>query len=516
MAIMTTSRLLLLSAILLPTLLLAQAPDEIGKLREQIAAQQKQLDEQRKALEAAQQTLERQEKLLEQLASAPAAPTQPAPGAATAPAAGTAQVDNKGRAFSPLAFHIGGADFTPGGFVDFPTVLRSTNLGTGIATSFGSIPFSNTAAGRLTEIRSSAQNSRLSLKVTESPTRNVTLTGYVEADFWGTQPTGGYVTSNSNTLRMRQYWVNVQKGRWEVLGGQGWTLLTPNRVGVSSVPADLFLGLEADANYLVGLTWARQGQLRLVFHPDKKWSIAASIENPEQFVTTATTVPAFASSQVSNGSATSTPNVAPDFVAKAAYDTKVGGKAFHVETAGLWRHFRTSPAAGVHFDAQGFGGSFNSSLEIFKNFRFVETAFVSSGGGRYILGLAPDLTVGPDGSISPVHALSGIAGFEYAPDPKSQIYAYYGGDYFRRNYTLVSPGSYLGFGFPGSSNAANRQIQEPSFGYIRTFWKNPNYGALQVVTQYSYLTRAPWWVAAGSPSSAHAHMVFASLRFTLP
>jgi hypothetical protein len=62
---------------------------------------------------------------------------------------------------------------------------------------------------------------------------------------------------------------------------------------------------------------------------------------------------------------------------------------------------------------------------------------------------------------------------------KSQFYAYYGGTYFDKNYTMVSPGNYVGFGFPGSTSA-NRQFQEPMFGYYYTFWKNPKYGALQI------------------------------------
>src|ERR1035441_7996876 len=79
----------------------------------------------------------------------------------------------------------------------------------------------------------------------------------------------------------------------------------------------------------------------------------------------------------------------------------------------------------------------------------------------------------------------------------------------------MSPGSYMGLGFPGSSSA-NRQFQEPSFGYYYTFWKNPRYGALQFIGEYAYLTRAPWYVAPGTPSTAHAHMFFGSMRFTLP
>ena len=481
--------------------------DEISKLREQIARQQQQLTEQRQLLEGQQKALDAQQKILDRLvAAAPASPVAATP----------AVVDSHEKPFSPLSFHIGGVDFTPGGFMDLSTVWRSTNVGTGIVTSFGAIPFGNIAAGRLPETRSSAQNSRLSLTVTGSPIRNLSVTGYIETDFFGTQPANGYVTSNSNTLRMRQFWVDLRKGKWEVLGGQGWTLMTPNRTGVSSVPADLFIGLEQDSNYQLGLVWARSGQLRVAYHPDNKWALAVSLESPEQYVTAATTLPNCVGSQMSNGTATSTPNVRPDIVAKVAYDTTVSNRTLHFELAGLSRQFETSPAPGVHMSAQGVGGSFNMVAEVAKNFRLIATSFYSSGGGRYLVGLGPDLVVGPDGSISPVHSMSGIAGFEYRATPKSQVFAYYGADYFRRNYVAVAPGSYLGFGFPGSSNAANRQIQEPTVGYIRTFWKTPNYGALQLIGQYSWLTRSPWSVPEGTPSSAHLQMVFGSLRYTLP
>jgi hypothetical protein len=310
--------------------------------------------------------------------------------------------------------------------------------------------------------------------------------------------------------------VNVEHGKWEVLGGQTWTLMTPNRVAASPVSSNVFVGLGEDSNYMPGLSWGRPGQLRVVYHPNKKWSIAAAIENPQQYVTTAVTLPAFAATQVDNGSVPGTPNVQPDFTSKIAYDTTVAGKAFHFEVAGYARRFRTSPADGRYFYAKGFGGAFNTSLEVAKNFRLITNMFDGSGGGRYLVGLGPDLVVGPDGSISPVHSMGGIAGFEYAPNPKSQFFGYYGGTYFLRNYSIVSPGSYLGFGYPGSSSSANRQYQEPVIGYYYTFWRAPRYGALQIITEYAYLSRAPWYVAPGTPSTAHANMIFTSLRFTLP
>jgi len=513
-------RSLLPLAWLLPALCLAQGSaqtDDISQLRDQIRAQQKQLDEQRQALDSAQKALARaqaaidsQQKLLDHLvatAAAPAAePKRPTP---------VVEAEANDRDASPLSLHILGADFAPGGFMDFATAWRSTNIGSGVATSFAAVPFGNTAAGRMQEFRSSAANSRVTLTITENPTKNLALTGYLEGDFSGNQPASLYVTSNSNTWRMRHFWVNVSRGKWEVLGGQAWTLLTPNRFSTSPVSSNVFVGLGEDSNYMPGLVWGRPGQIRVVYHPNYKWSLAASIENPEQFVTTATTLPAFAATQVDNGSVSTTPNVRPDFVAKVAYDTRVAGKGLHFELAGFSRQFRTSPAPGKYYGAQGVGGSSDAVLEVAKNLRLIATAFYSSGGGRYLVGLGPDFTVGPDGSISPVHSMAGIAGFEYAPNAKSQFFGYYGGTYFDRNYTQVGPASYLGFGFPGSSSA-NRQFQEPVFGYYYTYWKNPRYGALQIITEYAYLTRAPWYVAPGTPSTAHAHMIFGSLRFTLP
>ena len=49
-----------------------------------------------------------------------------------------------------------------------------------------------------------------------------------------------------------------------------------------------------------------------------------------------------------------------------------------------------------------------------------------------------------------------------------------------------------------------------------TFWKNPTYGALQLIGQVSYVDRTPWNVPAGTPSKANATMVFLDLRYVLP
>ncbi|MGH9446639.1 MAG: hypothetical protein ACRD3O_13040, partial [Terriglobia bacterium] len=72
---------------------------------------------------------------------------------------------------------------------------------------------------------------------------------------------------------------------------------------------------------------------------------------------------------------------------------------------------------------------------------------------------------------------------------------------------------------PASSSESpsqNRSIQEGTFGIIQTFWKSPHYGALQLITQYSYMTRAPWFVAPNNPKNAHLSEAYADIRYVLP
>ena len=58
--------------------------------------------------------------------------------------------------------------------------------------------------------------------------------GYLEADFLGFTNDNLNVTSNSNTLRLRLYFVDYRRGKWEILGGQNWSMVTPSRTGMAS------------------------------------------------------------------------------------------------------------------------------------------------------------------------------------------------------------------------------------------------------------------------------------------
>ena len=435
---------------------------------------------------------------------------------------------------SPLSFRIGGADFTPLGFLDMTGVFRSTDVGSGIGTSFGGIPFNaSSPAGQLSELRFSAQNSRIGLRVDSDP-GDYHVRGYIEADFLGNAATNLQIGSHSDTLRMRLYWVDVHKGKVEILAGQSWSMMTPNRIGISPMPGDIFYSQDMDTNYQVGLVWLRTPGFRLVFHPTDHVAWGVALEDPEQqnggLVTYHATFTSTDDNQIDengNGGGSKTPNKAPDVISKLAFDTHPngGGRNFHVEVAGVYRAFRLNTAGLGNVTTSGGGGSINANLELFKNFHLIANTFWSDGGGRYIFQLGPDFAVNVNGAgnfvPSPIHAGSGVGGFEYNIK-NSLLYAYYGGAYFGRDFQATTgtggTTTYTGYGYPGSGTSQNRAIQEPTIGLIQTFWKNPNYGDLKLITQVSYLSRNPWSVTAtpGNAASAHLGMAYVDLRYDLP
>ena len=475
--------------------------------------------------------------------SEPGQPSTEPPPAPTGPPPNLTSPQAAPQGGQPLSFKIGAAQFTPGGFLDMAAYYRSENLGSGLATSFGAVPFNNVLPqGRLSETHLSAQYSRLSLKVDADLTSSTAITGYVEADFLGFLPPNAYITANSASLRLRVYWADVKHDKWEFLGGQEWSLLQPNRVGLSPNTADIFYTLNEDPNFQVGLIWARQPQFRITYHASKSWTIGASIENPQQFAPASVVFPSSAfTSQFDNGSSstsaatsgtnTAVPNLAPDVVVKTAFDSRPGGHLLHVEAAGLLRSFRvlnTLAAPAAKDTIIGGAGSVNLNLEVVKNLHLIADSFWGYGGGRYTIGLGPDVIVKPNGQLSGVHTGAGLGGLEWQAKPMLSFYGYYGGVYFERNYGFLpstTPGAScagvsgftcVGFGFPGSDTTSNRAIEEGSFGVIPTLWSNDNYGKVQIITQYSYLTRSTWFVAPGNPRSAHLNMAYIDFRYTLP
>ncbi len=433
---------------------------------------------------------------------------------------------------SPLQFQLGAATFTPVGFMDFTSISRSTNPGSGIGTNFGSVPFGNTAAGSLTETRLSIQNSRVGVRV-DAKVKDANVLGYLESDFLGqlgNPPNGGIaVSSNSYPLRLRLYWVDVRKNKFEFLGGQSWSMMTPNRKGISALPGDLFFTNVVDVNYQLGLTWGRIPGFRMLYHPSAKTTFGVSFENSEPYVggsagggvvTPPAALAGLLGGQVNNGASVITaPAVHPDIIVKLAFDPSA---RFHIEFTGVEitnKIVNATKTPFTTFTKAGVGGSINLNFELFKNFRLLTNNFWSDGAGRYIFGQAPDFILRADGAISPVHSGSTVTGFEYTAGKTypTLYYVYYGGVYIQRNTALDTNGTTrIGYGYSGSPNGQNRTIQEYTFGTNTTFWKDGKFGALNLMFQYSYLQRNPWFVAAGQPSDAHVQMGFMNLRYTLP
>jgi len=455
---------------------------------------------------------------------APPPPTAtPMPPPPAPPVAATDEV-------GPLSLKLGSAYITPLGFVDFTGMFRSNAVGSGIGTNFGAIPYGTVYGNSLSESRFSMQNSRLGFRV-DVPVLGSHVIGYLESDFLGAAPGNVAVSSNSNTLRSRLYWVDVRKGDWEVLAGQTWSLITPGRAGISPLPADVFYTQDMDVNYQAGLVWGRIPELRVVYHPSDMFAAAVALDSPEQYIGGSAgggtvTLPmslamGLTNTQLNAGNSTfAVPNVAPDVIVKAAFDVAA---RFHVELGGVERQFKIwNPMSDQTFSATGVGGFLNFNAQLFEGFRLMGNAFVSSGGGRYIFGQAPDLVVRADGSLSTVKSSSTVDGVELTLG-NTLLFAYYGGIYIARNTSPAADGtpctdatSCVGYGYQGSPNGQNKWIQEATGGLVQTFWKDPKHGALSIIGQYSYLSRAPWYVAGGAPSNAHTNMVFLDLRYTLP
>ncbi len=121
-----------------------------------------------------------------------------------------------------------------------------------------------------------------------------------------------------------------------------------------------------------------------------------------------------------------------------------------------------------------------------------------------------------DGSPSLIHSGSTVSGFEFA-HKTFQFYTYYGGIYIGRDTALDANGATkIGYGYAGSANSNNKTTQEGTFGIQQTFWRDARYGALQMMFQYAYFFRDPWYVATGAPKNTHEDTVWFNLRYVLP
>ena len=251
------------------------------------------------------------------------------------------------------------------------------------------------------------------------------------------------VSATSYGFRIRQAWFDYARGKWELTGGQLFSLLTPVTKNILPWPGDAATTQVIDTNYVPGLVWGRYPQVRVVYHYSDAASFAFSVENPEQQVGNGiasgvvfpTLLVSTLNTQYNIGiNELSVPNMTPDFVLKGSFDGKLGGHAAHLDVGGVMRVFHNyAPYQGNgvsgHNYVLGGGGNANATFELATGYRLVVNAFASNGAGRYIGGFVPDVIVRANGSISPVKSYSWISGLEIAPNKLTGLYVYYSGLY---------------------------------------------------------------------------------------
>ncbi len=188
---------------------------------------------------------------------------------------------------------------------------------------------------------------------------------------------------------------------------------------------------------------------------------------------------------------------------------EVGGIAAHFQD--VQPHHRPARLRARRSTKAGGGGEVNGNFEVAKNFRLITNNQFGDGIGRYFFGNAPDVVVRADGSLSPIHTFSTVDGFEATVQehPAVLLFRRYlhrqerGGGYQRH--------SLVGWGYTGSSNGQNRSVNEYTFGFNQTLWKSAAYGAVNIMGQYEYATRTPWYVATGAlESRQRQHGLFRS------
>jgi hypothetical protein len=518
------------------------ASEEMDELRGQLAKQQTEIRQQQQQIDELRRILGEQARLLATMQVKPTSEGPPKTKSAYAeldlsvPQTQTSQPTQTSQATaqpieanarSPLSVGVGPLTIAPTGFLEYSQVWRSRNVDSGEPTNYAAIPFGDTVDGHRTQTLSSAANTRLGVQVNGNFSA-LRLLGVVETDFIGFQPGNISTTSNSYGMRMRLAFADIQAGKWEFLGGQNWSMLTPGRKGISPSAADLFLTQAVDPNIHSGLVWTRSPQFRSVYRPKPRIALGISFESGQAYgggsagAGTITLPSAFApdySGQVELGTgALSVPNSHLDIVGKVAVDSGNTEHPIHLEIAGVTNEFSFyNPLTGKHFSSRGGGASLNVSAGLAKGLTLLTANYYSDGGGRFIFGEAPSLIIQGNGAPSLIHSMSTLNGVEFQATPNWKFWGYYGGTYIGKNVAIdPANGQLIGYGYSGSPDNDNRSIQEVTGGFTRAHALKANYGTLQFIGQYSWVVRHPWYLAPTRPTDAHISMLFLTFRYVLP
>ena len=418
-----------------------------------------------------------------------------------------------------------GIELTLGGFLEGAAIDRSRNLTADIGSPWNTIPFPNSPNYHLSEFRFTGRQTRLSLLARGRVDPDTALAGYVESDFLGAPTDANGVESNSYSPRLRHAYATLDRSDLglHILGGQDWTFLTLFNHGLT--PRQERVPLTIDNQLVPGFTWVRQPQFRVVQDLDSMTSVGLSLESPQASVFSGPNAPLVPTTFGNPGGlhlnplATYSTDVAPDIIAKVAYDPDGWG---HYEAYGIGRLFR-SRAAFKNDTVWGGGGGLAAIFPVIPNRLEVQGQFLAGYGlGRYGPGLLPDVALKASGVLAPIPEIQAMVGLVGHPTDTLDLYLYAGIEEAGRTaFTLA--GKAFGYGNALYDNsgclvegsalcAANTsRLWQVTGGPWYRLYKG-DYGILQLGAQVSYTRRNIFSGTGGAPSTDDL-IFFTSLRY---
>jgi hypothetical protein len=517
--------------------------DQIKQLQNEIGSIQKHYEAEIRSLqkhhESEIRNLQRQLDDMKAAQAAPKPPSPPAPGAPASlqlpPTAGV--LPPPAQAVPPPAvaeakrggFLSTGIDLTVGGYIEAASIYRTRNETADISSNFNTaIPFPNSPNYHLSELRFSARQSRLSLLGQDKLDADTTLAAYFETDFQSAAAPANSIESNSYNPRLRQAYATLDRSDLglHLLAGQTYSLLT--LFNHDMTPRQEDIPLTIDGQYVVGFTWTRNPQFRVVQDLANWASVGFSLESPQALVFNGPNAPLVPTTVSNPGGNLLNPlaqystDIAPDMVAKIAFDPGWG----HYELYGIGRLFRSRAAFGNH-TVWGGGGGAGAVLPLIPKQLDLQADFLLGDGiGRYGVSQLPDLAIKSTGILAPVLELQALVGLVGHPTDTLDVYVYGGVEQAEKTSFTVNGTLPFGYGNPLYNNsgclqegstlcAANTSsVWQVAGGAWYSLYKG-DYGMLRIGAQGSYTRRYIFKGIGGAPSTDEA-MFFASLRYYPP
>lgn len=441
---------------------------------------------------------------------------QPEQRAAQATTEATAAPTQSGTSTTNPSFKAGPLTITLGGFAELAGIYRDHNQVADVSSNFNTgVTYPNARQHHLSEFRLSARQSRFSVLAQGPRDGTRSAESYMEIDFQGSAPTANSVESNSYNPRLRHFY-GTYRGRDDsyLLAGQAYSLATLVKKGL--VPRQEQIPLSIDGQYVVGFNWTRNPQLRAVKNFGSKVALGLSLESPQAAIFNGpnnpipSTVTTFPGGQLLAPTTNYSADVAPDVIAKVAWDPGFG----HYEFYGLGRAFRDR-AGTDNKTTYGGGVGLGAILPLSPKFDLQFSGLVGRGIGRYGTAQLPDVAIKPDGELATIPAYQALLGASYRPSDDWTLYAYAGiEDADSRHFVATVDGDTLGYGYGSplydnsgcdieGSNVCAANTSRIEQGVLGAWWKyyQGALGNLQFGIQGSYTKRRAFQGIGGDPET---------------